>query len=76
MEVVLQRVATNQDSQSQVQDWLTSGVVTVEVFSLVTSEQTSWGNFWGFSLRQSLVERHHIAHTLSIWVGAQVLKLV
>ena len=72
--VVFPGVTQDDNSEDQVYQWLTRGIVTVEVSGLVLSpwSERRLGS-WGLSLRQLLVEGHNLSHSLGVRVRAQVL---
>lgn len=73
MEVVLQSVTECKDESSNVQQWLTGGIVTVEELLLVTSQWAEWLVGRGGTLRQRLVEVNDLGESLGLRVGAEVL---
>jgi hypothetical protein len=74
VEVILQGVTKHQNETSQVQQWLTSGVVTVKELGFVTTNQTRRLDGWGWALWQGLVELNDRGQSLSSWVGTDVLS--
>jgi hypothetical protein len=74
VEVVLQGVTKHQNETSQVQQWLTSGVVTIKELGLVTTNQTRRLDGRGWTLWQGLVELNDRGQSLSSWVGTDVLS--
>lgn len=74
--LILTPVAEQHHQNGKVKNWL-GRLVSTEVLVNVLTEQTS-GLLWSRSSTnwQLLVERDKLGHSLGIWVGANVLKLV